>query len=276
MKKIFPLLIILLFTISCRDARWEAVSTNKFLAENSIDTIDYSTFDKLYLKGKLGKIVIPDTTGNPLHFDEPMVSYDGFVFIEKNLLNSKKTVIVKLDIDGRAIDSIIINKSAKIINGYIIENDSYLSWFIDGNKKMEKIKKELNLNNGSLQQFSNNFKQIALKDSKGLFTVDNFFAKSHKKFIPGNKPERPKFYIHGGGGDPCEVFYGTYFITRITQPDFKLKIMNQTVCDNADIHDFSPDYRFYSEDFLNFYMIDKGFNAPGNRVLYILKKQFIL
>ncbi|MGV3696172.1 hypothetical protein [Flavobacterium sp.] len=274
MKKVFFLIIILVSIIACRDDTWEAVSVNRFLDKNSLDTIPYGTFDELYLKGKLGRIIIPDTADSPLHFDEPQVAYnEGYVFIEKKYApNSKKNVIVKLDPNGTIIDSIIINKSAKIVNDYIIENDSYISWFIDGDKRIKKINDTLNLYENGLNQFSNNIKQLSLKDSKGLLTVDNFFAISHKKFIPGNRPERPKFYIHGGGNEPCELFYGTYFVSKITEPDFKLKLTAQTVCDNADIHDFSPENRFYTEDFLNFYLIDEGFSAPGNRLFYILKK----
>lgn len=261
--------------ISCREDSWEVVSTNKFLSENSIDTADYKTFDELSLKKELSKIVIPDTTGNGkhLHFDEPEVSLDGCVFIEKILPNSKKNIIVKYDYEGKPADSILINKNAEIINDYIIENDFYISWFIDGDKKMKKVTNELKSNNENTHQFSNNFTEIDLRNSEGLVKVDNFFAKTHEKLIKGNKLKKIHYPTPSSlEAEQCEVFRGTYFITMLKQPYLKVKIFNQTVCDDADKDYFSCNYRFYTEDFLNFYMIDKGFNNTGNRVFYIFQK----
>ena len=129
----------MLFTISCMHSKWETISTNKFLSKNIIDSTDYNTLESLYLKGKLGKIITYNKSNNFCHFYKPLASYYRNVYVERYLPNSNKNIIVKFDYNGKAIDSLLINKSAAIINDYIIEKDSYISWFVDNNKKIKKL-----------------------------------------------------------------------------------------------------------------------------------------
>ena len=323
----------MLFTISCMHSKWETISTNKFLSKNKIDSTDYNTLESLHIKGKLGKIITSNTSNNFCHFYKPLASYYRNVFVERYLPNSNKNIIIKFDYNGKAIDSLLINKSAVIINDYIIEKDSYVSWFIDNNKKIKKLEnvnyfsesdttkikilaKSIKKNNylfhrnnenssipiidtcnyviifdnnkltkynyskniystydskiesDNSSMFSNNFKQIDLINAEKILKIDNFYSINHQKFIRGY--DSGGFNINGGGNDPCERFYGTCFITIISQNNLKFKLNNQDICDNRDISTFSPNYNIYSEEFLNFYMITEI--DIEKSVFYIIKK----
>ncbi|KIC64065.1 hypothetical protein [Chryseobacterium taiwanense] len=334
----FCIWVILLITLltSCREDRWSSKTENRFLLGHIIDTTQYKTIEELYLSRKVNKIITSDSINNQgyFHFYSPLIYDNKYVYIEKKYHpNKDKNIILKLDHNGALVDSIIINKYSTIINNFIIEKDSYISWFIDNNKeikqlenityfsksdttKLKRLIKSLKNNNiafysevknssnsnidtcnfiisfknNKLQKFnysknihsqslleiigdnnisydfSEKYKELSLATTN-FYNVDNFFANTHKTFIPGNKPDF-NLYINGGGMDPCNLFYGTYFITL--QSGIKLKNMNQSMCDDKKPQEFS-DYRSYMDKSLNFIMIS-DVDPHLNSVLYILKK----
>lgn len=329
---IWIILLITLFT-SCRDDRWSIKVENKFFLENKIDTTQYKTIESLYLNRKVSKIIIADSTNKYryFHFDTPLIYDDQYVYIEKQYLpNKNKNIILKLDNNGTVIDSIIINKHSTIINNFIIEKDSYISWFVDNSKEIKKLeninyfsksdttklktlvkslksdsslfysevkyssnsnidtcnfiisfkKNKLQKFNYSTEfnttidgdisyDFSTEYKEISLAATTQLYKVDNFFAKTHETFIPGNKPDF-NLYINGGGMNPCNRFSGTYFITFKSPYVVKLKRTNVSICDEEKVKEFS-DYKSYSDKSLNFIMINDIDNQLYP-VIYILKK----
>lgn len=288
MKFCIWIIVILTLITSCHDDKWSSKAENRFLLVKKIDTTQYKTIEELNSSRKVNKIIISDSINdhNYFHFYSPLFYDNKCVYIEKKYPSDKdKSIILKLDLDGNIIDSIIINKYSTIINNFIIEKDSYISWFVDNNKEIKplentdyfsksdttklktlvkslknhktvfysKVKYSSNSNidtcnfiisfkNNKLQKynysnnidsqsslgitgdisfdFSKKYKQLPLKHTKDFYKVDNFFANFHKTFIPGNKPDF-NLHLNGGGMDPCNLFYGTCFITL--QSGIKLK-----------------------------------------------------
>lgn len=333
MKFCIWIIFVITLLISCRDDRWSSKEEKRFLLGYKIDTTKYKTIEELYLSSKSNRIIVSDSINSYkyFHFDAPLLYNNKYVYIEKKYLPSTdKNVILKLDLNGNIIDSIIINKYSTIVNNFIIEKDSYISWFVDNNKEIKyleninyfsksdttKLKKLVNslkndnavfysevkyssnssidtcnfiisFKNNKLQKFnypknidspfsleitgdisydfSREYKELSLADLN-FYRVDNFFANIRKTFIPGNKPDF-NLHLNGGGIDPCNLFYGTYFITL--QSGIKLKKMNQSLCDYKKPKEFS-DYRSYKDKSLNFTMVN-DIDRHLNSVIYILK-----
>ncbi|WP_312767944.1 hypothetical protein [Epilithonimonas sp.] len=338
MKKKLFLIFYFFLLISCTDDKWIVNPENRFLIENKIDTIRYKTYEQLLRNGEIKKISTSDSIGdNYVHFRIPLVSEDGFLFIEKKHDKDKnQNVIIKINKNGVILDSILINKNSAIINDYIIEKNVYCSWFLDNDKmyknleninyfsksdttKIKTLINNLEENNFSIYinsdysdenkidtcnyiiSFKNNklikynysknikpeyflktsseksihidtkLRTINSIKSENLFTIDNFYANSINRFIRGNKIKF-NLYINGGGFPPCEKYIGTYFISLSNQSKLGLKFNNVSLCNNDAINDFAKKHEVYTEDFLNFYLININQVNWANPFFFIINK----
>ena len=129
--------IFIFFLISCETKR-EIETLNKYLIPNKIDSTDYYTFNELYKKGEIDKIKslnCEDKVSSILAFE------NNFIFLEKILnLDKRKITYLKIDKNGNTIDSLTFSKDYLIINDYIINKNSYCSWFVNNDKNFKKLK----------------------------------------------------------------------------------------------------------------------------------------
>lgn len=134
MKKI-TLIFFLIFLYSCRDSKEIEQKVNKFLVNNKIDSINYHTLDELSSNNKINKVILTKTPEDLIynHIERPIILKNRYLIIEKGI-DALRNIIVKYDEMGNPIDSIIVNKNSIIVNDYIIEKKSYLTWLFDGNK----------------------------------------------------------------------------------------------------------------------------------------------
>lgn len=141
LKLKITLILIIPFLISCTRSGWKVDKPNKFLIENPIDTSAYKTIQELYAAQKVEKILVSDQINYNSNFVTPLVSNNKNVFFEKRYFpDYNKNVIVKLNQDGKIVDSIVINTDSRFINDFIVEKEYYISWFIDGNKSKKEFK----------------------------------------------------------------------------------------------------------------------------------------
>ncbi len=128
--------IFIFFLISCETKR-EIETLNKYLIPNKIDSTDYYTFNELYKKGKIDKIKslnCEDKVSSILAFE------NNFIFLEKiSNLDKRKITYLKIDKNGNTIDSLTFSKDYLIINDYIINKNSYCSWFVNNDKNFKKL-----------------------------------------------------------------------------------------------------------------------------------------
>ncbi len=127
---------------------------------------------------------------------------------------------------------------------------------------------ELKLGKDNTSEFSKEFSLMSSLKSEKLFQVDNFFAKNHYTFIPGNKWDF-KLYPNGGGVPQCDNFMGSVFFSLLTTPPLKIKINQESICENRNLNELAEYHNVYTEDFLNFYLIEKGIRNP---IYYVVKK----
>jgi len=127
---------------------------------------------------------------------------------------------------------------------------------------------ELKLGKDNTSRFSSSFSLMSSIKSEDLFQVDNFFAKYHYSFIPGNKWDF-KLYPNGGGVPQCDNFMGTVFFSLLTTPQLKIKVNEESICEKRNLNELGEYHNVYTEDFLNFYLIEKGIRNP---VYYVVKK----
>jgi len=127
---------------------------------------------------------------------------------------------------------------------------------------------ELKLGKDNTSEFSKEFSLMSSVKSEKLFQVDNFFAKYHNSFIPGNKWDF-KLYPNGGGVPQCDKYIGTVFFSLLTTPPLKIKINQESICENRNLNELAEYHNVYTEDFVNFYLIEKGIRNP---IYYIVKK----
>lgn len=128
--------IFIFFLISCETKR-EIETLNKYLIPNKIDSTDYYTFNELYKKGEIDKIKslnCEDKVSSILAFE------NNFIFLEKiSNLDKRKITYLKIDKNGNTIDSLTFSKDYLIINDYIINKNSYCSWFVNNDKNFKKL-----------------------------------------------------------------------------------------------------------------------------------------
>lgn len=121
-------------------------------------------------------------------------------------------------------------------------------------------------------KFSTKFRNIKSINSENLFKVDNFYAYSLDKLIRRGISGSDFFSNTGTSISYCNSYDGTYFITLLNQSNLKLKLMNKQICENRSIHEFAKKNDVFTEDFLNFYLIDIHgfyFDVP---LYYVVKK----
>lgn len=129
---------IIFILVSC-ESKWENKKINEFLSKNVIDTTEYNTCEELFLNGKINKIVTSNCQEN-VFIQNPIVSENKFIYIEKkHNSDNNKIVFLKIDKNGKTIDSLIIDRDVAIINDYIINKNSYYSWFVDNDKNIKKL-----------------------------------------------------------------------------------------------------------------------------------------
>jgi hypothetical protein len=126
----------------------------------------------------------------------------------------------------------------------------------------------MKLGKDNTSRFSSSFSLMSSIKSEDLFQVDNFFAKYHYSFIPGNKWDF-KLYPNGGGVPQCDNFTGTVFFSLLTTPQLKIKTNKESICENRTLNELAEYHTVYTENFLNFYLIEKGIRNP---VYYVVKK----
>jgi hypothetical protein len=130
---------VIVSIFSCND-RWEVTTVNKFLLKSVIDTSEYKSYEELIANGKIREILKENTLPGFTYFDLPIVSKDGFVFIEKKVGFPKdKNMIIKIDKNGEIVDSIIISRNFTVLNDYIIDKEHYCTWLVDNDKEMKKM-----------------------------------------------------------------------------------------------------------------------------------------
>lgn len=127
---------------------------------------------------------------------------------------------------------------------------------------------DLKFKKDNTSEFSKVCKTITSIQSENLFQVDNFFAKSYNTYIPGNKIEF-KLYPNGGGAPQCNNFDGTAYFSLQTTSKLKLKMDNQSICENRNLKELSEFHTIYTSDYLNFYLIEKD---SWHAVFYVVKK----
>jgi hypothetical protein len=127
---------------------------------------------------------------------------------------------------------------------------------------------DLKFEKDNTSEFSKDCKTITSIQSEDLFKVDNFFAKVYYTYIPGNKIEF-KLYPNGGGTPQCNNFDGSAYFSLQTTSKLKLKMDNQSICENRNLKELSEYHTIYTSDFLNFYLIEKD---SWHAVFYVVKK----
>jgi hypothetical protein len=126
----------------------------------------------------------------------------------------------------------------------------------------------LKLERSNVKAFSKAISGLTKIPSEELFKVDDFYAETHHHYVPGNKFDY-KLYPNGGGVPQCDCFLGSCFFTLATSSKLKYKMVNENICEKNDIHEMAKYHELYSEPFLNFYLLDDGYE---NASYYILKK----
>lgn len=171
--------------ISC-SSKWENVPVNEFLSEKKIDTMEYSTYDELFSTRHLHKIKSRNCHENAFMFDI-LVADMEYVYLEIGDENElDKAIFLKINKHGEIIDSLKINRSSKIINDYIFDNNSYCSWLIDANKDFKPLE---------------NIDYFSSTDSTKL-----------KSLIHDINQNNPKFYLKSRYGNFNQLDTCNYFI----------------------------------------------------------------
>lgn len=159
-------ILFIFFLISCQ-SKWENEPINEFLSEKKIDTTEYKTYEELFLNKKINTITTSNCNENSFIYNT-LVLENKYIFIEKKYnSNNVKNVLLKIDKDGKTIDSLIIDKYYSIINDYLIDKNSYCSWFIDNDKKFKSLK---------------NIDYLSKSDSTKIKSLINKINKNYLKF----------------------------------------------------------------------------------------------
>ena len=190
-----------------------------------------------------------------------------------------KNINYRSDADSANVKAIVANlrenKVPFILSTNDYENDvaNYIITFTNNSLtryiySANISKKYLDIPDDRLIQ-SKKIKNLGSIKSDVLFKVDNFFAKSYNEFIQGNKI---KGFNPTGGHSECDKYLGTYYITLSNKAKLKLKIKDDNLCKGFDISEFSKYQDVYTEDFLNFYLINVNQEEWKNPVYYVLRK----
>lgn len=159
--------ILFIFSLISCDSKWKTTPVNKFLSEKNIDTTQYKTYEELFSQKKINRIITSNHNEN-VHIYKPLVLENKFVFIEKKLnSDDKKLVFLKIDKDGETIDSLVISRYYSIIDDYLVDKNSYCSWFIDNDKKIKPLK---------------NIDYFSKSDSTNIKSLVNKINKNNLKF----------------------------------------------------------------------------------------------
>lgn len=119
---------------------------------------------------------------------------------------------------------------------------------------------------------SKKFRSINSINLEVLYKVDNFYAFYFDKQIRRGIKGSDFFSNTGTNFSYCNSFSGTYFITLQNQSNLKLKLMNRQLCENQSVHEIPKRNDIYTEDFLNFYLIDVHGVYFATPLYYVVKK----
>ena len=133
-------------------------------------------------------------------------------------------------------------------------------------------KYELQIDGEISSRFSKKFRSINSINSEVLFKVDNFYAFYFDKQIRRGIKGSDFFSTTGTNFSYCNSYSGTYFITLQNQSNLKLKLMNRQLCENQSVHEIPKKNDVYTEDFLNFYLIDVHGVYFATPLYYVVKK----
>lgn len=223
---IFKLFLIIgLFSCS-KEGR--IVEKNKFLLKNQIDTSQYKTIDNYVKEGRMSKMTIADY---PLY--NPCINMERkTAFLQIQSEDPDNFTFVKFNYDGKALDTLTVDKSYNFLDRYLSDDEYYISWFYDGDKQKKKIT-DINISQTDhIQQ-----KRIAqkLKQKKLHYTISNGYLENEEEI---QKPASSEIQSNGPQSLP-----GIKITERISNPySFIIFIenngvykMNITKYSNADL-----------------------------------------
>lgn len=182
--------------------------------------------------------------------DKKIKKFENINYFSKSDTTKLKGLVKSLKNDGTmfyATSEHSSNENIDTCNFIISFKNNKLQKF----NYLKSIKSEysLGISNNISFDFSKEYEEISMVTTSDLYKIDNFFAKTHETYIPGNKINF-NLHLNGGGMNPCNHFYGTYFITL---PLFKIKLkrINQSICDDEKVQEFS-ECRTFLDKSLNF------------------------
>lgn len=240
--------MIILIIFSCTDDKWKSFPENKFVGTKIIDTTQYHTLEEIFNEKKIAK---PSYEAySYYHFDSPIAFDSKYVFIEKKHSTDKnKNIILKLDIEGNIIDSLLINKYSTIINNYILEKDYYISWLVDNDKTKKHL---LNKN------------YFSKSDTMKIKNLLNEFKKNKVTYYSTSE------YSNENSLDTCNYIVSfknnelvKYNYLKSIRPSYDLKIENENPNEFSEI--FRDIKMVNSEKILK---VDNFFAYSSNRLIH--------
>ena len=266
--------------------RLPLVSTDKyvFIAKKCMTDYGKQVFLRLNKDGDIQDSIIVNK--NVVIFDDFIIDDDFYYswFLDNNIAMKKIKSINYSDVDSLKLKDLIIeiNKNkTPFTKGYDFYDktgtENYLITFANNNlvkyyysaNLSKKYSNRLLLDYNDDNKAYKKTKDLGSIKSDNLFKVDNFFAETYNEFIEGNSI---KGFNPTGGSSDSDKYVGTYFFTLSNKANLKLKINNEELRKSNNISDFAKYQEVYTEDLLNFYLINVNFQDWKNPVFYVIPK----
>lgn len=117
------------------------------------------------------------------------------------------------------------------------------------------LSKQLIIKDTISEGFSSKFKELNTIKTNIFLKYDNFYAFSYDKQTRKGISGGSLFSNTGTSMSYCNSYNGTYFLTLQNKSKIKLKLMNEQICESNEAYEYSGEAIVYTENFLNFYLI---------------------
>ncbi|UGS19920.1 hypothetical protein [Flavobacterium cyclinae] len=262
----------------------ENCNENVFIYNNFISASGDVYIEKRHPK-ELGMTLLFKINKNGVVADSLLVSrgakiFDDYIFYKNNvcswLVDADKNYKPLKNIDYfNAKDSLKLQSLVKEINTNQIK--FYVTTEYSGDSRLDtcnyillfkkdiiekhnfystiELSDDLPIKDTVTEGFSKRFKELDYINSNTLFQFDNFYAFSFDKQTRKGISGGSLFSNTGTSMSYCNSYNGTYFITLKNKKRVKLKMMNEQLCESADLYEYSGEAQIYTHQDINFYLI---------------------